>query len=44
MKARISTDDSLVVVVGTASELEAKVRENVPRLTEQNVVPFDREE
>jgi zinc protease len=44
VKARLTTDDLLVVVVGTASELEEKVRESVPRLTEQKVVPFDKEE
>jgi len=32
------------VVVGTASDLEEKVRASVPRLDEQKVVPFDREE
>jgi zinc protease len=42
--ARLSTDDLLVVVVGTASELEEKVRTSIPRLDEHKVVPFDREE
>jgi zinc protease len=44
VKARISLDDLLVVVVGTASELEEKVRASIPRLTSHEVVPFDREE
>ena len=44
VKSRISTDDLLVVVVGTASELEAKVLASIPRLGEHKVVPFDREE
>jgi zinc protease len=42
--ARLSKDDLLVVVVGTASELEEKVRASVPGLGEHKVVPFDREE
>jgi zinc protease len=41
---RLTTRDLLVVVVGTASDLEEKVRASVPRLDEQKVVPFDREE
>jgi zinc protease len=41
---RLSTDDLLVVVVGTASELEEKVRASIPRLGHHEVVPFDREE
>ncbi len=44
VKARLSTDDLLVVVVGTASELEEKVRGSIPRLGEHKVVAFDREE
>jgi len=44
VKARLSVDDLLVVVVGTASELEEKVRASIPRLDEHRVVPFDREE
>ncbi len=44
VKERISTDDLLVVVVGTASELEEKVRASIPRLGEHRVVPFDRED
>jgi zinc protease len=44
VKARVSVDDLLVVVVGTASVLEDKVREVIPRLGEHEVVPFDREE
>jgi hypothetical protein len=30
--------------VGTASELEEKVRGVIPRLGEHKIVPFDREE
>jgi zinc protease len=41
---RLTTSELLVVVVGTASELEEKVRASVPRLDEQKIVPFDREE
>ncbi len=44
VKARLSTDDLLLVVVGTASELEEKVRAAIPRLGSHTVVPFDREE
>jgi hypothetical protein len=33
----------LVVVVGTASDLEEKVRASIPRLAEHRVVPFDAE-
>jgi zinc protease len=44
VKERISSDDLLVVVVGTASELEEKVRASIPRLGEHRVVPFDRED
>lgn len=42
--ARLTADDVLVVVVGTAAELEEKVRAIIPRLGEHRVVPFDREE
>jgi zinc protease len=44
VKARLSTDDLLVVVVGTAADLEEKVRASIPRLGAHCVVPFDREE
>ena len=44
VKARLSLDDLLVVVVGTASDLEEKVRASIPRLGETEVLPFDREE
>ena len=44
VRARLSTEDLLVVVVGTASDLEEKVRASIPRLVEHSVVPFDREE
>ena len=44
VKVRLSADDVLVVVVGTAAELDEKVRLSIPRLAEHKVVPFDREE
>jgi zinc protease len=44
VKARLSLDDLLVVVVGTASDLEEKVRAAIPRLGDHKVVAFDREE
>jgi zinc protease len=43
VKARFSLDDLLVVVVGTASDLEEKVRAAIPRLGDHKVVPFDHE-
>lgn len=44
VKARLSTGDLLVVVVGTAADLDEKVRAAIPRLDEHRIVPFDREE
>ncbi|MDB4993259.1 MAG: Zinc protease [Myxococcaceae bacterium] len=40
---RISTDDLLIVVVGTASELLDGVKSKIPNLASDEVVPFDRE-
>jgi zinc protease len=40
---RISTDDLLMVVVGTASELLESVKAKIPNLGRDEVVPFDRE-
>jgi zinc protease len=43
VKNRIHTDDLLVVVVGTASQVIEPLRAAVPRLAEASVVPFDAE-
>ncbi|MGZ3448700.1 MAG: M16 family metallopeptidase [Polyangiales bacterium] len=40
---RISTTDFVVIVVGTASELKAKIEKSIPGLTSSEVVPFDAE-
>jgi zinc protease len=42
-KARLSVDDLLIVVVGTASQILDDVRAAVPRLAEHEVLPFDTE-
>lgn len=43
LKRRISTDDLVVTVVGTASEIEKAVEKAIPRLKTSQIVPFDRE-
>ena len=43
VQLRIRTDDLLTVVVGTASQLLAPLRDAIPGLTEASVVPFDAE-
>ena len=43
VKKRISVDDLLVAVVGTAPELKDGLMAAIPRLAEHEVVPFDRE-
>ena len=43
VRDRISLDDQLFVVVGTASQLEEAIRGAVPRLASHEIVPFDRE-
>lgn len=43
VKARISSDNLVVIVVGTASEILDKVVAAVPKLEGHTVVPFDRE-
>lgn len=43
VKRRLSTEDLVVVVVGTASELLEQVKDAIPRLASHEVVPFDRE-
>jgi len=43
LKRRLNTHDLLVSIVGTASEIEGKVREVIPDLSSHEVVPFDRE-
>ena len=40
---RLTKDDLLVVVVGTASEIFEPLKEAVPRLVESKVLPFDQE-
>jgi zinc protease len=41
IKERISKDDLVVVVVGTASEMLEKVKDAIPNLAEHKVVPFE---
>jgi len=43
LKNRLTTRDFLVSIVGTASEIEGKVREAIPELSVHDVVPFDRD-
>jgi predicted Zn-dependent peptidase len=40
-KARISTKDLVIIVVGTASETLEAVKAKIPDLAETTVVPFD---
>jgi zinc protease len=41
LKARLSSSDYVVVVVGTASEIKDAVAKAIPNLTSTDVVPFD---
>ncbi len=41
VRERISTQDLAIVVVGTASTIEAELRAALPRLDDVRVVPFD---
>lgn len=41
VRDRISSDDLLIVVVGTASEIGDAVRDAIPGLAQTEVVPFD---
>jgi len=43
IKARISPDNLVVIVVGTANDILDKVTASIPRLARHEVVPFDRE-
>jgi zinc protease len=43
VKERISKEDLVVVVVGTASEMLDQVKNAIPRLARDEVVPFDRD-
>lgn len=43
IKRRISLDDLLVTVVGTASEIQDGVARAIPRLDSTQVIPFDQE-
>jgi zinc protease len=43
LRARLSADDLLIVVVGTAAQIEAKIAEAIPGLADKRVVPFDTE-
>jgi len=43
VRRRIPSDDLLIVVVGTASEIGDAVREAVPDLASTEIVPFDRD-
>ena len=43
LKKRISLDDFVVVVVGTASELREPLSKAIPRLSAIEIIPFDRE-
>jgi zinc protease len=42
-KARIDAENVLIVVVGTASQIEAGLKEAIPRLTSTEIVAFDSE-
>jgi zinc protease len=41
IRKRITPDDLLVCVVGTAAEIESSVRAAIPRLESTEIVPFD---
>jgi zinc protease len=41
IRKRITPDDLLVTLVGTAAEIEASVRAAIPRLESTEIVPFD---
>jgi zinc protease len=43
LRARITADDLVVTVVGTASEIEAAVEKSIAKLGSKEIVPFDRE-
>jgi len=43
LKDRLNPRDLLISIVGTASEIEAKVREAISDLASHEVVPFDRD-
>ena len=43
VRRRIPSDDLLIVVVGTASEIGDAVREVIPNLASTEIVPFDRD-
>ncbi len=43
VRRRISSDNLLVVVVGTASEIGDAVRDSIPGLASTEIVPFDRD-
>jgi zinc protease len=43
LRARISGDDFVVTVVGTAGEIESAVEKAVPKLSSKETAPFDRE-
>ncbi len=43
VKRRLDPEDLLVVVVGTAADLEASLRASLPGVTQVDVVPFDSE-
>jgi zinc protease len=43
LKARLSSEDLLIVVVGTAATLKDDVVKAIPRLASVEVVPFDKE-
>ncbi|MFI5297947.1 MAG: M16 family metallopeptidase [Polyangiales bacterium] len=43
LRARLSSDDLLIVVVGTAGTLKDEIVKAIPRLASVEVVPFDRD-
>ncbi len=43
IKRRISLDNLLITVVGTASDIADGIAKAIPRLASQQVIPFDRE-
>jgi zinc protease len=43
IRARITPDDLLVTVVGTAKDVDDSIRASIPRLESTEVIPFDRD-
>jgi len=41
IRKRITPDDLLITVLGTASDIESAVRDAIPRLDSTEILPFD---